>query len=66
MKTNKSGKEGFLSSVVFLEAVDDDDEANRNDENVDDTDETSDLRISQPRYSQLLKELDFSHARMVN
>jgi hypothetical protein len=43
---------------VFLETIDDD-EADRNDEK-------DGVRYSQPKYSQLLKELDFSHARMVN
>ena len=36
-----------------------------NDENDHGISEKNDLRISQPKYSQLLKELDFSHARMV-
>jgi hypothetical protein len=42
---------------VFLETIDDD-EADRHDEK-------DDVRISQPKYSQLLKELDFSQTRMV-
>jgi hypothetical protein len=47
----------FLS---LLETVDDD-EGDRKDENDD-----SAVRISQPKYSQLLKGLDFSQSRMVN
>ncbi|CAF0753747.1 unnamed protein product [Rotaria sordida] len=42
------------------------DETDRNNENDDNSNEKSDLRISQPEYSQLLKGLDFSHARMVD
>ncbi|CAM4941753.1 unnamed protein product [Rotaria socialis] len=44
----------------------DNDEANRNNENNDCSDEKDDLRISQPKYSQLLRELDFSGAKMVD
>ncbi|UJR33705.1 hypothetical protein I4U23_021134 [Adineta vaga] len=44
----------------------DDDEGDRKDENDESADEKSNLRISQPKYSQLLKELDFSQARMVD
>ncbi|CAF3348584.1 unnamed protein product [Rotaria sp. Silwood1] len=42
------------------------DETDHKNENDDNSDENSDLRISQPEYSQLLKGLDFSHARMVD
>jgi hypothetical protein len=53
----KYQKNEFL--IFFIETIDDD-EADHNNE------EKDDLRISQPKYSQLLKELDFSHSRMVN
>lgn len=36
------------------------------DEHGESIDEKNDLRISQPKYSQLLRELDFGEARMVN
>lgn len=76
MKTKKSsrGRERkiwmyFFSlirifSFSLLETIDDD-EGDRKDENDESSDEKSNLRISQPKYSQLLKELDFSQARMV-
>jgi hypothetical protein len=35
-------------------------------ENDDENEDRNNLLISQPKYSQLLKELDFSHSRMVN
>lgn len=47
----------FSFSVEVVE-----DEADQNGENVE---EKNDLRISQPKYSQLLKDLDFSQTRMV-
>ncbi len=65
MKTNKTKKKK-LSISFFLQETIDDDEADRNDENDNKTGEKNELRISQPKYSQLLKELDFSHTRMVN
>lgn len=52
-------------SFSLLETLDDD-EGDRRDASDEGADEKSNLRISQPKYSQLLKELDFSHARMVN
>ncbi|CAF0842617.1 unnamed protein product [Adineta steineri] len=42
------------------------DDGDRKDENDESIDEKSNLRISQPKYSQLLKELDFSQTRMVD
>lgn len=57
----------FFSSSFFLkkETIDDD-QADHNGENDERPAEKNDLRISQPKYSQLLKGLDFSHSRMVN
>lgn len=52
--------------LFFLETVDDHEVADDKSENNDGSDEKDDLRISQPKYSQLLKELDFSRARMVH
>ncbi len=52
-------------STFFSETIDDDEADHSEEEKNDRTDEKSDLRISQPKYSQLLKELDFSHTRMV-
>lgn len=49
-------------SLLFEESIDDD-QADHNDEHPV---EKNDLRISQSKYSQLLKGLDFSHSRMVN
>jgi hypothetical protein len=58
MKTNHwSSEEEKSSYISFLESPDD--------EEVDRNDEKNDYRISQPKYSQLLKELDFSQTRMV-
>jgi hypothetical protein len=65
MKTNKWNREKRKFLFFFKETIDDD-ETDRNEENDDNTNEKNDLRISQPKYSQLLKELDFSQARMVN
>jgi len=62
---NEVEKKKFFISFSFQETIDDD-EADRNEENDDNTNEKNDLRISQPKYSQLLKELDFSQSRMVN
>ncbi len=63
MKWRKKTSDFFFFSL--LETIDDD-ERDRKDENDDRADEKSNLRISQPKYSKLLKDLDFSQARMVN
>lgn len=61
----------FLSNSLFFffflfEETIDDDQADHNGENDERPAEKNDLRISQPKYSQLLKGLDFSRSRMVN
>jgi hypothetical protein len=49
-----------------LETIDDEVEHNdENDDDDDDVEKKTELRISQPKYSQLLKDLDFSRTRMV-
>jgi hypothetical protein len=47
--------------IFYLETLEDE-----GDQNETDGEEKNDLRISQPKYSQLLKDLDFSRTRMVN
>ncbi|CAF4034099.1 unnamed protein product [Rotaria sp. Silwood2] len=64
-KVNDENSEEIKVDEKGVETVEND-ETDRNNENDDSTDEKSDLRISQPEYSQLLKGLDFSHARMVD
>ncbi len=65
VEKKKKKKNFWFLFLSLLETVDDD-EGDRKDENDDSADEKSNLRISQPKYSQLLKGLDFSQARMVN
>ncbi|CAF3905765.1 unnamed protein product [Rotaria magnacalcarata] len=64
-KMNDENSEEIKVVEEEAETVDND-EANRNNENDDCSDEKDDLRISQPKYSQLLRELDFSEAKMVD
>jgi len=57
-------KPKMSNSFCFSEIIYD--QLDHSEENDGGAQDKTELRISQPKYSKLLKDLDFSHTRMVN